>query len=619
MGLSGRRGLHIAAAAVAVLLAGELTRLGGSLFRPAVVFDVGPSTADEVDGFTESEERGPVSFRWTTERATISLPLEAVAGPASLTLRYARFLQGSAEVRVSINGSAPSSFSARSGRFRTMTLPFEPTGEPIRIDLLVTDPDPARLGIAVDWVRIEGARYRLSANGWIPRLALLGTFLLVVASGLPLRWAFGTGIAVSGAQAIWLAKSPFAMAHVHAEIGVTGLVFAGLVALVVRERRWPAALVPLLFLLGLWLKGAALFHPSYFYPDVRLHRRHLEAFVAAEGNLVERGIAAQKAANTAYPRLVAGRAYVFPYSPLFYLPFTLLDRDPRGIEAAMKHAGLILAALEVPLVFLLGRFLLGTPAAVWAALLTVFLPPSTSRLLYAQWPTLAGHLLDLAALSLAARMAAAPAARRHLLQYGAAGLASCLTYVSSVVNLSCFTLSLALLDRQRALRLLSMWAGILLATVLLLYLPFAKLFFSEILPSMLRGGAEASPGAGVRDTLRHVEIFYGLGYPALALAGLARLRQRGDEAAFRFLAAFGASFLGLLLLRTAFGMFKDLKDLLYVGPFVALTTAVGLETLAARGRPGRVAAGAIAIGLAGFGFLKYLEYFEMHTRLAGLP
>ena len=114
-----------------------------------------------------------------------------------------------------------------------------------------------------------------------------------------------------------------------AQIAIVGLVTTALLAVGFRRS------VPLLFLLGYMLKGAALFHPSYFYPDVRLHRRHLEAFEAASGGILERGVAAQKVAQTAYPRIIAGRAYAFPYSPVFYLPFTLLDRDARGIEAAM--------------------------------------------------------------------------------------------------------------------------------------------------------------------------------------------------------------------------------------------------------------------------------------------
>jgi hypothetical protein len=84
------------------------------------------------------------------------------------------------------------------------------------------------------------------------------------------------------------------------------------------------------------------------------------------------------------------------------------------------------------------------------------------------------------------------------------------------------------------------------------------------------------------------------------------------------LAAYGLSFLGLLALRAVSGMFKDLKEFVYVGPFVAITAGVALDSLWRRGRWGRLAAVLVAAGLIGFGLAKYGEYFRMHTGLAGL-
>jgi hypothetical protein len=65
-------------------------------------------------------------------------------------------------------------------------------------------------------------------------------------------------------------------------------------------------------------------------------------------------------------------------------------------------------------------------------------------------------------------------------------------------------------------------------------------------------------------------------------------------------------------------MFKDLKEFVYVGPFVAVTAGVALDSLWRRGRWGRLAAVLVAAGLIGFGLAKYSEYFRMHTGLAGL-
>jgi len=606
---------RVAFGGLLTLLLGEALLTLASFARAPLDFDVGPSTGSYLPGFTESEERLPVTFRWTKERASIVVPLEGASEGGTLQLRYARFLPGNSAVRLFLNGEPIASFSARSGRFRTHEVPvsFSSRG-PVRLEILVDDPSPEKLGLAVDWIRLEGARFRLPLSAIAPRVFPAGVFFLAVLLGFSFRSSAAIGVGVAVAQAIWFARDPFGMTHAEAQIAILGLVIAGVLSLGFRRS------VPLLFLLGYMLKGAALFHPSYFYPDVRLHRRHLEAFEAASGNILERGVAAQKVAQTAYPRRIAGRDYAFPYSPVFYLPFTLLDRDPRGIEAAMKHVGLVLAALELPLVFLLARALVGAEAAVWAALLTVFLPPVTSRLLYAQWPTMAGHFFDLLAIFYAARMARAAPVTRSMLLYGASGLASGLLYLSSLINLSLFSAGLAFFERKRMPALLLFWGLVATAAVLLVYLPFTAVFFTEILPSLAsgEGGDTENRPAGFAVALLRVTLFYGIGFPAIAIAGFLLVWRDGERWAGKILAAYGLSFLGLLALRAVSGMFKDLKEFVYVGPFVAVTAGVALESLWRRGRWGRLAALFVAGGLIGFGVSKYAEYFRQHTGLAGL-
>lgn len=600
-----------AAAALLVVGFGELVRALVTPETTRLTLDIGPSTGMYLDGFTESEERLPATFRWTRERATVTLPLERRTAGGRLTLRYARFLPGSAVVRLFVDGSPAATFTARSGRFRAqeleLDLPEEGDG-PFRVELLVEDPSPERLGIAVDWMVFEEMGFRLRSLA--PRLFLGALVLLGWATGFPLPAVIGGALLFAVAQALGFARAPFTTTHLHTQIGASAIVATALVAFLLRERR-----VALLFLVGFLLKGSALFHPSYFYPDVRLHRRHLEAFVAAEGGIVARGIAAQKHAFTAYPRIVAGKPYVFPYSPVFYLPFALLDRDAREMEALMKHVGLILAALELPLVFLLARFLFGTGAALWAALLAACLPPLTSRLLFAQWPTLAGHLFDVIALIAAAHLVTSPRSPRALFTYGASALASCLTYVSSILNLGLLTAFLAVAVREARWKLIALWAGIVVATVVSLYLPFVRILFTEIAPDLLAHGGSGSPSDGVATTLLHVHYFYGIGYIAFAIGGL-WLAKRESDVAFRFLAVYGASFLGLLALRASAGMFKDLKELVFVAPFVAITCGLFLDKLSRPSRLRRASAIAVAAGLIAFSIGKHLEYLGMHTSLA---
>ena len=466
----------------------------------------------------------------------------------------------------------------------------------------------------MDWVELDGAG-PLAPMGLAPFVLAAGVFALafVVGYSLPAALAWSAGVAV--AQAVWFAVDPFATTHASGELVILALASAAVVAASFRRVR----LLPMLFLLGLLFKGAALFHPSHWYPDVRLHRRYVEAFRAAEGGLLERGIEAQIASGTAYARELAGKGYAFPYSPLFYVPFAALDQDARELERTMKRAGLLMAAVELPLVYLLARSVLGAGAALWAAGLVWFLPPVASRMLYAQWPTLAGHLIDLLLLAAALALARSPSTAAPALRYAGAGLATCLLYISSLFHFSVLTTTLSALHPRQALRWLALGVAVGLAVIAALYLPFVRLVVSEVLPAVRAGTpllGEGSARPELSDVLVRVPAFYGYGLPALAVAGLALVRDRG--ASFRFLAAYGLAFVVLLALRASSGAFKDLKELVFVGPFVAMAAGTSLESLAARGASGRWAAWLVAIGLAGFGLTTLAGYAVQHTALVGL-
>jgi hypothetical protein len=152
------------------------------------------------------------------------------------------------------------------------------------------------------------------------------------------------------------------------------------------------------------------------------------------------------------------------------------------------------------------------------------------------------------------------------------------------------------------------------------YLPFTLTLVREILPALASGeggGTENRP-VGFAVAFVRITYFYGFGFPAIAIAGFL-LAWRGSERwASRWLAAYGLSFLGLLALRAVSGLFKDLKEFVYVGPFVAITAGIALVSLWQRGRWGRIAAVMVMAGLLAFSASKYLEYFRMHTVLAGI-
>jgi hypothetical protein len=242
-----------------------------------------------------------------------------------------------------------------------------------------------------------------------------------------------------------------------------------------------------------------------------------------------------------------------------------------------------------------------------------------SRLVLAMHPTVAGHLLDTLAIALAARFIAFPSAGR-LAAFGGTTLAAFLTYIASLFNLSLFAAALAALERRMAARVLAVAGAAAVLTVTVLYLPFTRVFVTEIAPALIRGGAGAgdsgAAGATPAAALARIPLFYGYGYPLLAAAGLALARRRGRPGGYRVLAAYALAFAALAALR-AFGggLFKDLKEIEFVAPLIAVCTGAVLEDLWARGTPGRVAAVLVGAGLVVFGLLRAQGYLAEHSSL----
>jgi hypothetical protein len=103
------------------------------------------------------------------------------------------------------------------------------------------------------------------------------------------------------------------------------------------------------------------------------------------------------------------------------------------------------------------------------------------------------------------------------------------------------------------------------------------------------------------------------------VAGFVLLRRRAEPAAFRIVSAYGLSVLTLVALR-AFGggLFRDLKEIEFAAPLVALCAGAALAELAGRGRAGGVSAALILTGLAAFSASRYVEYLRAYASLFGL-
>jgi hypothetical protein len=416
-----------------------------------------------------------------------------------------------------------------------------------------------------------------------------------------------------GAAAFVAHTDPYGLAHIATKIFLHGVLLSTVAAAFLRSRPGGKWVVPI-FVAGFLLKGGGLFHPSTFYPDVANARRYVMAFKETSGTIAERGVETQKRTNVAYPRTVGGKDYAFPYSPVYFYPFTWLT-DPGAVEDGVRHVGLATATVVVPVVFWLGSTVGGPNVGIFAALLTAFLPAAFSRLLLAMHATPLGHFFDVLMIASVLALSLEPNSKRRLAAVAASALASLLSYVSSLFTVGSFLVSASIVERRLATRLLTVLAATGLITVAWLYWPFTLLFITEILPAASQGLGTSGTGGtlnGLLHALGRIPIFYGYGYPALAIAGFFLVRATSPKS-FRILAAYGLAFLMLVALR-AFGggLFKDLKEIMFVAPLIAVLTAVSIETIRRRGRPGLIAAICITIGLVAFGLGKYRDYLTAY-------
>ncbi len=523
-----------------------------------------------------------------------------------------------------LDGQPAGVLRARPGRQRVEQLDVELAGaRPLRVGL-VSD-DPGDLAVALDWLRVEGAAWSPAAGAPMLRLLPLGVAALALLAGGGLGLAAGAALFSLGLACVFFATDPLGAVHVAERVALPALLSSGLVGFLLR-RHGQGRLAALLFLLSYLLKGAVLFHPSYFYNDVRNNRRYVEALRDDPGALEPRSRAAQERLGVAYPRIVGGKKYAFPYSPVFFLPFGLLPRDTTAIEEGLKQATVACSAAEVPIVFLLAVRVFGAGAGLLPALLAVFLPIQYSRLLLAMWSTVGAHVFDGLALLLALDWAQRPASRRAFGLTAAAVLASYLTYVASLFHMSLFTGLAGLLERPLRWRLWLLGGLGGLLTVGLLYRHFTLLFLAEILPAFLGSGATAGSAppldrlTALVDALHRIPLFYGWLYPPLVLAGVWVARRRAPGPVFRVLGGFGLVFVLLSLLRgLGGGLFKDLKEIEFASAFVALTAGGALSALAERGPRERALAGLLAAALVAFGAWLSWGYVVTWTRLAGLP
>ncbi|HEX9726132.1 MAG TPA: hypothetical protein VGC53_17780, partial [Vicinamibacteria bacterium] len=385
----------------------------------------------------------------------------------------------------------------------------------------------------------------------------------------------------------------------------------------------PAArLAMLAFYLGTTLRLLALFHPDFYYPDVRTHSKFVSIiWTEGLGGFFGDHIANQHRHLLGLQR-VGGKWRAFPYPPLLYLAIYPLSLIRLPVEDWMKIVPTVLAGIEGLVVYVIALRLGSSPRAAAAA--TWFhaaAPLLAFRLTVASYAALFGHFWDvLVGLYLIFRF------DRMARPSVGAGLAllvalSILSYAGSVLVLGLFVPAFALAvglrnrDREtigRALRV-SGWALVGALTAI-------ALFYSQYVPELLPGlTSEAPPNAStgtlidlrltpvaaLQMSAHRLLLFYGPLFGTLVFAGMFFLRRRlTNRLTFPLACGTLFTFLGLNVLRSGLGathIFQFTKDDLVLLPLAAVVLGCITDLAANQKRWGRAMAGSLLAGWIGWG------------------
>lgn len=611
-----------------------------------------------MSGFRQDWERdGRTRFHWTSQAANVRLPLLVAGEGARLRLRYRRHFVEPTTVRLTVEGRTVASFEARADekvayRIVEVPLPRLEGRHPFVVSIEAPSAIDRPLGIALDWMEIDGARLGLlGATIFRFALAALLAYALPRLAGAP-GWlasshaAFLLALGAFGAQ-----RNAIAFERTLSEglgaYAATGLVAALIVSfsrsrrsLGVEQRDTVSGALVVVVLVAIAARLVILLHPQFYYPDVRVHsafalllaRRGLIDFAGAFiENQFRWSLGLQQ---------VGDHWYAFPYPPGFYwLASPLISALHYRPEVATSVLAAGINSLEALVVFALARTLgLSSTVALSSSAVVPLLPLFLARLSLAYFPALVGHAVDAVVIAFIAAHGRRLPARGPLL--GLAGLlALCFfAYTQAVLNFAVlFALLIALelaADRSGATRRRA--GGLIAAAVLGGLVAFAA-FYARYVPSLeamhdgravpeerilldrleredrARAAAgeavvpqEADPYTGQSlDLLRGVRkagwrlyVFYGVFAP-IVVWGIVRLGLSLSPPGARLIWAWGAAYLTLNLLSGGLpgpNLVRYNKDLELLAPLACLGLGALFARLSTSERvPSRATAAALGI------------------------
>ena len=632
--------------AFAILALLSMSALLLAFQAPGDIFlDFGPNDSRYVSGFREDFEIDePTLIHWTRDRARVRLPFY-LRSPYEVTLRFKRHVDKPAEIRLFLDGEVVETFTAPRQDFvlRRFRHP-SPGGGVFELGLVSSSEDPRPLGLALDWMSVRPSGGFLSVIPTAPAFVALFSWV-AVSYFLPLALGLGDRISLAFGGAAAASLVAAALAHklwpVHASmtLGIRAHVATLLLLLFFswsRRRKGSFFAEPLarwavlVVCAGMAVRLFALFHPDFYYPDVRTHSKYV-SLIWTEGlsgflsNYIE-----NQHRHLLGLQYVSGRWVAFPYPPLLYLSLYPLSLLKLPVEDWMKLVPTALLSVEGLILFAIGGKLgLGPRASLLAVLLHASARVLAFRLAVASYASLFGHFWDM----LAALYVVLFFERLKRPLYGAGlGLLvgiSILSYAGSVLTLGIFVPLLLLavmffsLEKRPKLPTLAALAG----WPLLGALAAAWLFYLQYIPELLgpSSGSEASGGAGLSALVEsrltpwaalsmafyRLRLFYGW---IFAMASIALLvwffwrRGRGlNPLALPLALAASGTYLGMNFLRAGLGsthIFQFSKDDLVILPVVTLLLGGSLRAMWEKGRLARAFVLALLLGWVGFGLVS---------------